>query len=61
MNRVPTNMTLSHEGRRLLTKLGARLGISMTSVVELALRNLAKAEGIGQEFADPYVKDRRKE
>jgi predicted transcriptional regulator len=41
-----TSMRLSPEAKRLLAVLAQKLGISQTSVNELAIREKAKREGI---------------
>jgi predicted transcriptional regulator len=40
------NFRLSDEARRLLRELAARKAVSMTDVVELAIRELARKEGV---------------
>ena len=42
----PTNIRLSLEGKQLLQALAERLGITMTAVIEIAIRLLAKREGV---------------
>ncbi len=44
-----TSFTLSAEAASLLEKLAARFGIKKTNVVEMALRHLARAEGLRDE------------
>jgi hypothetical protein len=46
MQKPISNFRLSDEARRLLRELAAALGISLTAVVELALRRLAKRERV---------------
>lgn len=41
-----TNVRLSKDGRRLIERLAARLGISFTDVIELAVRELAETKGM---------------
>lgn len=41
-----TSLRLSDQARELLVKLKKKLGINQTSVLELAIRRLAEAEGI---------------
>ncbi len=38
---------MSDDGRELLAQLADRLGLKETGVVELAIRRLAQAEGVG--------------
>ena len=42
----PTNIRLSEEGKRLLVALAKSGGITMTAVIEIAIRLLAKREGV---------------
>jgi len=42
----PTSHRLSDEARRLLALLAEKLSISQTAVLELAIREKAKREGI---------------
>lgn len=44
--RKPISFRLSEEGKRLLELLAADTGVSQTSVVEMALRDLAKTRGV---------------
>lgn len=46
MKKQRTSFTLSIECKRLLTLLSALLGISQASVIEMAVRQLAKREKI---------------
>lgn len=46
MTKTPMNMRLSDEARTLMKRLGQKLGIDETSVVEMAVRRLAEAEGV---------------
>ncbi len=46
MARYATSFRLSDETRRLLAALADRLGISMADVIALAVRRLAREEGI---------------
>jgi hypothetical protein len=41
-----TTVKLSPEGRRLLVSLAARMGLTMTGVLEVIIREMAKKEGI---------------
>ncbi len=45
-SRIPKSYKLSEECVSLLSELSARLGISYTAVLELAVRDLAKKEGL---------------
>jgi predicted nucleic acid-binding protein len=54
---IKTNTTirLSDEAREIMRALSAKLGISQSSVMELALRRLAEAEGFStQESIDAF-------
>jgi biotin operon repressor len=42
----PTTLRLSDDGWAMLRQLTAKLGISQKAVMELAIRSLAKQEGI---------------
>ena len=42
----PTSHRLSDEARRLLAVLAEKLGVSQTSVIELAIREKAKRERV---------------
>jgi hypothetical protein len=44
--RKPISFRLSDEGKKILIALAADTGVSQTSVVEMALRDLAKARGL---------------
>ena len=46
MKKRSTSLRLSDQARTLLAKLAEKLGISQTAVLELAIRKLAKDEGI---------------
>lgn len=46
MKKNPTSKRLSDEGKHLLTLLAAKLAVSQSSVLELAIREKAKGEGI---------------
>lgn len=46
MKKRSTSLRLSDHARELLARLSAKLGINQTSVLELAIRKLAKEEGI---------------
>lgn len=49
MLKKPTNMRLSEEAKQLLDRLAHKLGINETSVVEMAVRKLAEAEGVREQ------------
>jgi len=42
----PRSFRLSGEGLRLLAAISAHLGVSQNAVIELAIRDKAKAEGV---------------
>lgn len=42
----PTAVRLTPEAYRLIGELAAKLGVSRTAVIELAIRRLAEREGI---------------
>ena len=42
----PTNLRFTPEGRRLLQLLATKLGLTLTSVVELAVRELAERKQV---------------
>lgn len=48
MSKAPTSFRLSDTALRLVRALSVRLGISQTAVIEMALRALARREGIGK-------------
>ena len=48
---LPTSYRLSDEARRLLVLLAEKLGVSQTSILELAIREKAKREGLLQRGA----------
>ncbi len=43
---------LSDEGQELLSLLSDRLGVNQTAVIELAIRDKAKAEGVTTQRAE---------
>jgi hypothetical protein len=43
---TPTSIRISAEGKRLMVKLQAKLGLRKSGVIELAIRRLAQAEGV---------------
>jgi predicted transcriptional regulator len=46
MDKKPTSIRLSEEARRLRALLAKKLGVSQSAVLELAIRELARREGI---------------
>jgi antitoxin component of RelBE/YafQ-DinJ toxin-antitoxin module len=46
MRKKSTTIRITEEGRNILASLAAKLGISQAAVMELALRKLAKEEGL---------------
>lgn len=46
MDRTPTSIRISADGRRLLAQLAKRLGITKAAVMELAIRSFATSQGI---------------
>lgn len=42
----PLTVNLTDEGRRLLDVLSEALGVSMTAIIEISVRRMAKAEGL---------------
>jgi len=46
LDKKPTTIRLSAEARRLLDALSARLGVSHTAVIELAIREKAQREDV---------------
>jgi predicted transcriptional regulator len=46
MTKRATSIRITDEGRNILATLAAKLGISQAAVMELALRKLAKEEGL---------------
>jgi predicted DNA-binding protein len=49
MTKKKTSIRYSDEAKILLEKLSKHLGISQSAVLELAIRTLAKQEGISQQ------------
>ena len=41
-----TSLRLSPEAKRLLQRMAEKLGLSMTGVIELAIREKARREGV---------------
>lgn len=46
MDKKLTSIRLSEEAKRLRVELAKKLGISQAAVLELAIRELAKKEGV---------------
>jgi predicted transcriptional regulator len=46
MKNQPTSIRLSDDAKRLITELSRKLGISQTAIIELAIREKAKREGL---------------
>jgi len=46
MNKTQTSIRLTQEAKRLRKLLSAKLGVSLTAVIELAIREFAKREGV---------------
>lgn len=46
MKKNPTSIRLSDEGKRLVALLAEKLAVSQTAVLELAIREKAKREGV---------------
>lgn len=46
MKKNPTSIRLSDEGKRLLALLAEKMGVSQAAVLELAIRDKAKREGV---------------
>ncbi len=42
----PVNIRLSNEGLRLLAVVADKLAVSKTAIIELAVRKIAKEEGV---------------
>lgn len=49
MQKEPTSYRISKTAKQLLALLAAKLGLSQTAVIELAVRRLAEAEGVKAE------------
>ena len=49
MTKKKTSIRCSDEAKTLIEKLSKKLGISQSAVLELAIRTLAKQEGISQQ------------
>jgi len=45
-SRKPSSIRLSAEAKRLRAALAQKLGVTQTAVIELAIRELAKKEGV---------------
>jgi hypothetical protein len=46
MNKVLTSIRISLTAKKLLVALANKLGISQSAVIEIAVRDKAKAEGV---------------
>lgn len=46
MGKHPTSMRLSDEAKRLIAILAERMAVSQSAVVEVAVRALARREGV---------------
>jgi predicted transcriptional regulator len=46
MSKQPTSVRLSDTAKRLIAKLSAKLGISQSAVLEIAIREKAKKERV---------------
>lgn len=46
MKNKPTSVRLSNDAKRLIKLLSEKLGISQTAIIELAIREKAKREGL---------------
>jgi predicted transcriptional regulator len=46
MKNKPTSVRLSDDAKRLIKLMSQKLGISQTAIIELAIREKAKREGI---------------
>ena len=44
--KIPTNMRLSEEAKQLLIILSQKLGVSETSIIEIAVRKFAETERV---------------
>jgi predicted DNA-binding protein len=53
MSKKKTSIRLSEEAQILIAQLSTQLGISQSAVVELAIRVLAKREGIAPNPSRP--------
>jgi hypothetical protein len=51
--KAPMHMRLTGTARRLMQEMAKRKGISQTAVVELAVRQMAKTEGIEAKESNP--------
>ena len=45
---APTNIRLSEEAKRLLELLASARGVSKTAIIEMAIREMSKREGVKQ-------------
>jgi predicted transcriptional regulator len=46
MKNKPTSVRLSDDAKRLINLMSQKLGISQTAIIELAIREKAKREGV---------------
>jgi predicted transcriptional regulator len=46
MKNKPTSVRLSDDAKRLIAEMSRQLGISQSAIIELAIREKAKREGI---------------
>jgi predicted transcriptional regulator len=46
MKNKPTSVRLSDDAKRLISELSRKLGVSQTAIIELAIREKAKREGV---------------
>jgi predicted transcriptional regulator len=49
LTKKQTSIRLSDTAKKLVQRIGERLGMSQSAVLELAIRTLAKREGIREE------------
>lgn len=45
-NKKPTSLRLTPDAMRLLKEIAKKLGISQTSVIEIAIRRMAESEDV---------------
>lgn len=53
MNKRSTSLWLSETAKELLRRLSKKLSISQSAVLEIAIRKLAKSEGIKESGSNP--------
>lgn len=46
MKKILTSVRLSDDAKRLIAEMSRKLGISQTAIIELAIREKAKREGV---------------